>query len=483
MAYVLLKNCRLIDETGEISSGEDLLIQDGVIAGRGKSLAPLEGETGEILDCGRLFVSPGLTILHAHSPMHILRGIAEDVNVDDWFNKEIWPYESKILEEDIYWGAKLCCAEMLDHGVTAFADHYFHGEQIAKAAKESGIRADIAGTVFAFDGNPEPEMRPVEALMEQYRDDPLVKIRFGPHSPYICSPEVLRTLVEAAREKGGGIHLHVSETERQVAESREKHGKTPFQVVAEAGGFTVPCIVAHGLWIEDGDLPLLGEDTYIALCPKTYMKLGAGRGPIWESWRKVNLCIGTDGAASSNSVDPLEQARLFALLGKLTDQAEDLVKSYNAMKNSSDPPGGLAGDDAGTSGAELRLRQPHPWGSRGPLLLGPGYPPDRPTLRPSGGDPLQCGQPEHPPRDGGRGVLQAGRDPGLRYRPHPGKRRPVRQGDYHSGQRCQQAALLSCLLFLLAKEEKEAKRRTAKVFERRMGSKSQCFTPVGCFSS
>ncbi len=323
MAYVLLKNCRLIDETGEFSSGEDLLIQDGVIAGRGKSLAPPEGETGEILDCGRLFVSPGLTILHAHSPMHILRGIAEDVNVDDWFNKEIWPYESKILEEDIYWGAKLCCAEMLDHGVTAFADHYFHGEQIAKAAKESGIRADIAGTVFAFDGNPEPEMRPVEALMEQYRDDPLVKIRFGPHSPYICSPKVLRTLVEAAREKGSGIHLHVSETERQVAESREKHGKTPFQVVAEAGGFTVPCIVAHGLWIEDGDLPLLGEDTYIALCPKTYMKLGAGRGPVWESWRKVNLCIGTDGAASSNSVDPLEQARLFALLGKLTDQAED----------------------------------------------------------------------------------------------------------------------------------------------------------------
>ncbi len=471
MAYVLLKNCRLIDETGEISSGEDLLIQDGVIAGRGKSLAPLEGETGEILDCGRLFVSPGLTILHAHSPMHILRGIAEDVNVDDWFNKEIWPYESKILEEDIYWGAKLCCAEMLDHGVTAFADHYFHGEQIAKAAKESGIRADIAGTVFAFDGNPEPEMRPVEALMEQYRDDPLVKIRFGPHSPYICSPEVLRTLVEAAREKGGGIHLHVSETERQVAESREKHGKTPFQVVAEAGGFTVPCIVAHGLWIEDGDLPLLGEDTYIALCPKTYMKLGAGRGPIWESWRKVNLCIGTDGAASSNSVDPLEQARLFALLGKLTDQAEDypLQEVWQVM---------MRGHRALNFGSGSLTP-----GAAADLCFWDLDTPQTAPLRPSGGDPLQCGQPEHPPRDGGRGVLQAGRDPGLRYRPHPGKRRPVRQGDYHSGQRRQQAALLSCLLFLLAKEEKEAKRRTAKVFARRMGSKSQCFTPVGCFSS
>ena len=202
MSAVLLKNCNLIDETGVITAGEDLLIREGVIAARGTGLSLAEGEAGEALDCSGLFVSPGFTILHAHSPMHILRGVAEDVNVNDWFNREIWPYESKIQEEDIYWGAKLCCAEMLDHGVTAFADHYFHGEQIARAAKESGIRADIAGTVFAFDGNPEPEMKAVEALMDQYRGDPMVKLRFGPHSPYICSPEVLRTLVEAARDLG-----------------------------------------------------------------------------------------------------------------------------------------------------------------------------------------------------------------------------------------------------------------------------------------
>lgn len=323
MSATLLKNCNLIDETGAITSGEDLLIRDGMIAARGTGLSLPEGESGEVLDCAGLFVSPGFTILHAHSPMHILRGVAEDVNVNDWFNREIWPYESKIQEEDIYWGARLCCAEMLDHGVTAFADHYFHGEQIARAAKESGIRADIAGTVFAFDGNPEPEMKPVEALMEEFREDPMVNIRFGPHSPYICSPEVLKTLIEAAREKGGGVHLHVSETAAQVEESLKKYGKTPFGVAAEAGCFTVPCIVAHGVWMEEEDLALVGEDTYFAVCPKTYMKLGSGQGHLWDHWRKVNLCIGTDGAASSNSVDPLEQARLFALLGKLEDRAED----------------------------------------------------------------------------------------------------------------------------------------------------------------
>lgn len=321
MTSLLLKNCNLIDETAAVTPGRDLLIRDGLIAARGPGLSA--GPDARAVDCSGLFVSPGLTVLHAHSPMHILRGLAEDVNIDDWFNREIWPYESKIRPEDIYWGARLCCAEMLDNGVTAFADHYFHGEQIAKAARETGIRADIAGTVFAFDGDPGPESAPVLALIEQYRDDPMVNIRFGPHSPYICSPAVLRELVETAKKAGCGIHLHISETRAQVEESRQKYGKTPFRVAAEAGCFTLPCIAAHGLWIEEEDLSLLGPDTYLPVSPKTYMKLGMGKGSIWQLWQRVNLCIGTDGAASSNTVSPLEQARLFALLGKWEDRAEE----------------------------------------------------------------------------------------------------------------------------------------------------------------
>ena len=322
MGSILLKNCNIIDEMGGISAGKDILVEEGVISAVGKGLSP-ETAPGETLDCSALFVTPGFAVLHAHSPMHILRGLAEDVTIDDWFNREIWPYESKIQEEDIYWGSRLCCAEMLDHGVTAFADHYFHGEQIAQAARETGIRGDIAGTVFAFDGNVEPETAPVRELMDRYRGDPMIHIRFGPHSPYICSPQVLEQLVAMAREAGGGIHLHVAETEAQVKESYEKYGLSPFAVAARAGCFTVPCIAAHGLWIQEEDLALLAPDTYIPVSPKTYLKLGMGKGHIWEYWNQVNLCIGTDGAASSNSVDPLEQARLFALLGKWEGRGAD----------------------------------------------------------------------------------------------------------------------------------------------------------------
>ena len=319
---LLLQSCNLIDHTGLVTAGQDLLIREGRIAARGAGLTPPDPDTA-VLDCSTLFLSPSFAVLHAHSPMHILRGLAEDVSIDDWFNREIWPYESKILPEDIYWGARLCCAELADHGVTAFADHYFHGEEIARAAGETGIRADIAGTVFAFDGDIRPELDPVLALMDRYRDDPMVSIRIGPHSPYICSPAVLRSLVEAARSAGCGIHLHMAETRAQVEQSLQAHGKTPFAVAAEAGCFSVPCIAAHSLWIREEDLAYLSEDTYIPVSPKTYLKLGMGRGEIWERWQRVNLCIGTDGAASSNTVDPLEQARLFALLGKWEDRAED----------------------------------------------------------------------------------------------------------------------------------------------------------------
>lgn len=318
----LFQNATLINEQGRLSPHTDLLVEGGLIARIGPHL-PAEG--ARVIDCTGQFLTPGLCNLHAHTPMNIFKGIAEDVNIDDWFNRELWPYESKITDEDIYWGSKLAIAEMAQNGVTAFADHYFGGAMIAQAARECGLRADIAYTAFGFGGDAAAEIQATEDLMDACAGDPLVQVRFGPHSPYMCTPEVLIALVERARARGVGIHLHVSETAAQVAESREKYGRTPFAVVADCGGFTLPCIVAHALYIEEGDLPLLGEDTFVAACPKTYLKLGMGEGGLWRHWKNLRLATGTDGAASSATVNPLEQARLFALLGKWRDQAEDFA--------------------------------------------------------------------------------------------------------------------------------------------------------------
>lgn len=136
-----LNNTHIITHNGELLTGKYIYIKDGMIAKI--SDVPLDKAKEEI-DCSSYFVSPGLVNLHAHSPMHMFRGIAEDVNPDAWFNEEIWPYESKIEEEDVYYGSMLAILEMLDHGVTAFADHYFHAKMVAKATMDTGIRGDIA---------------------------------------------------------------------------------------------------------------------------------------------------------------------------------------------------------------------------------------------------------------------------------------------------------------------------------------------------
>lgn len=316
----ILKGGNLIDESGGISTDTDILIDGGKISKIGKNL---KCDGSEIIDCGKKYITPGFANMHAHSPMNIFKGIAEDVNIDDWFNKLIWPYESKINDDDIYSGTQLARAEMINNGITVFADHYFKSDIIAKACKDMGIRADIAYTIFGFDQSCDKELDEAVDFFEKYKNDELIAPRLGPHSPYICSADTLKKITEKAKELGCGIHIHISEESRQVEESKKNHrGKTPFEFCYDNGCFDVPCILAHGLWIEKSDLKYINKDTLLVTCPKTYCKLGMGKGNIWDFFDKVHIAVGTDGAASSNTIDVLEQARIFALLGKINDKAE-----------------------------------------------------------------------------------------------------------------------------------------------------------------
>ncbi|MGN1344765.1 MAG: amidohydrolase family protein [Traorella sp.] len=319
----LFKNAHLITHTGEILDHLDILVVNDKIE---QVKENLELDDGEIIDCSDKFIAPGFVVMHTHSPMNIFKGIAEDVNIDDWFNEEIWPYESKMEENDIYWGTKLACAEMINNGITAFCDHYFKSDIIAKACKECGIKADIAYTIFGFDGNCDEELKLAEDFVRKYQHDAYIQPRLGPHSPYICDKNVLTKIVEKAKELDCGIHIHISETKRQVEESKQNHhGQTPFDVLNECHGFDVPCILAHALWIEEEDLKYLNDSTCVAISPKTYMKLGMGMGNLWKYWKQIPLVSGNDGSASSNSINPVEQISLFALLGKMFDRAEEFT--------------------------------------------------------------------------------------------------------------------------------------------------------------
>ncbi len=327
---IVLTGAKLIDREGAISGPSTIIIKDGLIAeilpgdGSGEAAPKLESVSrlgwspgDRVIDCRGHFISPGLVNLHAHSPMNIFKGIAEDVTLEDWFNREIWPFESNMDGDDVEAGARLAVAEMLDYGVTAFADHYFEAGRICDVALETGIRADIAPTLFGMAGDFNDQLAAAEELIRNRNGEQgRLSLRLGPHSPYTCSPDQLAMCAESARSLGVGAHLHVEDDLAQIEASRELYGMTPMEVVSRAGLMDNPLIIGHAYWILPEERVLLKENNWIAVCMMTYMKLGYPPGPILDDPGDLPLCIGTDGAASSNCLNPLEQARLLALAGK-----------------------------------------------------------------------------------------------------------------------------------------------------------------------
>lgn len=316
MTYdILLKNANIIDNVGKISKQKNIYIKDGLINLITDKLE--DAFVAEIIDCSNYFITPGLINLHTHSPMSIFRGLAEDVHIDDWFNKEIWPYESKMTDDDAYLGALAAINEMINNGVTAFADHYLFADKICDAVIETGIKADVAITIFGMNDNFKEQLEEASDIIKKRNGtNNRLNVRMGPHAPYTCPGDTLKVIIERANELKTGIHIHVSETKEQVEDDLKSYNKTPFDRLYEAGGFDIPCIIGHGLWVTKEDRKYFNDNVFIATCPKTYMKLNMGHGNLWNDSSQMPLCTGTDGAASSNTLDPLEQARLFALIGK-----------------------------------------------------------------------------------------------------------------------------------------------------------------------
>ncbi len=269
----------------------------------------------KVIEGTGLVALPGLINVHAHAAMVLFRGAAEDVTVEQWFNEYIWPMESNLTGDDVYFGALLAAAEMICGGVTTVADHYFHMDRVAQAFSEVGIRAHLAWTVFGAD--PAAELELSERFATQWHRGK-TRVWLGPHAPYTCSPDFLREVAVLARRLGLGCHIHVSETAQQVEASLTSHGVTPIGLLEQVGMLEGPTILAHAAHATGDDLELLsGRRVGVAHCPKTFLKLAAGIAPVVEMrQRGIAVGLGTDGAASNNTLDILEQMRLAAMMQK-----------------------------------------------------------------------------------------------------------------------------------------------------------------------
>ena len=290
------------------------------------------------IDASGKFVLPGLFNAHTHLAMTLFRGYAEDMPLMDWLERKIWRAEKKLTPKDVYWGSLLGILEMLKTGTTAFSDLYIHMDEVAKAVGETGIRAVLCYGM-ADRGDREKAERELKIGTEFIKNwdgafNGRIKAIYGPHAPYTCTPEFLKEVKIKAKELKTSVHIHVSETKQEVEEIRRRYGKTPVRLLDDIGFLDDGTIIAHGIWLDDEELEILRKrGVSVVHCPVSNLKLASGIARIVDMLGlRINVCLGTDGAASNNTYNLFEEIKLTSLLQKVSTGRADALHAKDVLE-------------------------------------------------------------------------------------------------------------------------------------------------------
>jgi 5-methylthioadenosine/S-adenosylhomocysteine deaminase len=312
---ILIKKVLLEGQT------RDIFIENGTIR---EISEECRQEADKIVDGAGKAALPSFINGHTHSAMTLFRGYADDMPLKKWLEEKIWPLETKLTEEDVYWGAKLACLEMIKNGVTVFNDMYWFWEATAKAVSDMGIRGFISAVfIDMFDpekcrGEVENNIRLFE-ISEKYR--PHVTFTFGPHAIYTVCEESLRWMRDFSDKHDILIHMHLSETGEEAIFSRDKYGMSPVSFLDSLGVLSERFIGCHGNWLDEKDCDILKEKgASLVHNPVSNMKLAVGRFFPYRlvGERDIPFCLGTDGCASNNHLDMIETMKLASLLAKFS---------------------------------------------------------------------------------------------------------------------------------------------------------------------
>jgi 5-methylthioadenosine/S-adenosylhomocysteine deaminase len=256
--------------------------------------------------------------------MTILRGISDDLELDDWLHDVIFPAEEKLDAEDAYVGAKLGCLEMLKSGTTTFNDMYDHMDQVAEAVEETGMRAVLSRGVLDVDGNGEKRINEAVDFAIDYSDHDRITPGFAPHAVYTASSEILTELKEFAEDRDTVYHIHISETRSEVEEFVTENYATPLQHLDNLDLVDDNLIAAHCVWMMDEEKDMMEEKGgTVVHNPAANLKLGSGIADIPDFLdRGINVALGTDGVASNNNLNLFEEAKLTGLLHKRDSPTE-----------------------------------------------------------------------------------------------------------------------------------------------------------------
>jgi 5-methylthioadenosine/S-adenosylhomocysteine deaminase len=306
--------------TGALLDGErvGLRCQDGRIAAIGAGVGASAGD--EVLDAGGAPLVAPLINGHTHAAMTLFRGSGGDLPLMPWLEELIWPIEAKLGAEDVYWGTRLACAEMIRTGTTRFWDMYWQPEATARAVADAGIRASVGAPLFDANGDAERMRRSaLESLDLLAELDPLVSPALAPHAIYTVSEASLRWIAELGAERGVPIQIHLSETAQEVEDCLAAHAMRPAAYLDSLGMLNERTLLAHGVWLDPEEMAVIAaRGATVVTNPVANMKLGVGGIFPHRAARAAGVAVGlgTDGAGSNDSLDLLADLKVFALAQK-----------------------------------------------------------------------------------------------------------------------------------------------------------------------
>lgn len=325
---MIFKNITILNEHFEIENNVNLEVEDSKI----KQISHFEIEADaeiRVIDGKNRLLIPGFVNSHAHSPMSLMRGYGENMNLQDWLFKKIFPFEEKLSSNAVYYGTLLSMAESFKYGITSTSDMYYFVDDMVRAVAESGAKANISRSITnptGADFDSLESVREAKRVAAKYHmfADGRIRIDHSLHAEYTSNEDTAKRLAQIAKESGLNMHVHVSETKTERDECKKRHnGKTPVRYLADCGIFDVKATAAHCVWLEDEDFDILKDKgVTVASNPVSNLKLSSGICDVNRLLEKgIDVAIGTDSSASNNNLNMFEEMKTLCLLAK--------VKNYN----------------------------------------------------------------------------------------------------------------------------------------------------------
>lgn len=348
---ILLKNISYLDIKKEcIVENKDILIEDNKIVKIGEDLEDLTVDN--VIYGNNKLAVPAYVNSHSHLGMTMMRNYADDLDLNTWLNKKIWPFEAKLTDEDIYWASLGSIVENIKSGTSTVCDMYYSMDKVSEAIKKSGIRGVLTRGLMDINGGGEERLEETRELYKNYHNyaNGRVKIVPAPHAIYTCSTDYLKEIINMSKEFDSVINIHISETIKEIEDCKETNNMTPVEYLNSIGLFDLKVIGAHCTHITDEEIELVkNKNFYPVYNPSSNLKLASGFTPIDKLLKAgIKVAIGTDGSSSNNNQNMVEEIHIGSIVNKAVELNAEVVPAVEVLKMATVNGAEAMGFDAGS---------------------------------------------------------------------------------------------------------------------------------------